>query len=169
MEVDNVLADEELKSRLAAVGAGILVIIAGFLVYNYFSNVGKKEGVLEEAAVTEEVSEEGEEAGEPEEVTGEEIQEATDEGLTQEEMEEAEGKGGPAPSYFWTANDYQQGDISGGEYTVKEGDTLWEIAEARYGSGFEWTKIRDANSDQIGTLPNGSQALIVPGQVLTLP
>lgn len=69
----------------------------------------------------------------------------------------------------WVATDYKNGDISGNSYVVKYGDTLWEIAEARYGSGFMWTKIRDANSSKIGFLPNGSQALIFPNQVLTLP
>ena len=162
MEVDNVLADEELKSRLAAVGAGILVIIAGFLVYNYFSKVGEGDNVLQEGAQTEQMAE-GKESNGEEEVMGEDLQDATDEGTTQE------GTGGPEPSYYWTATDYQEGDISGEQYTVKEGDTLWEIAEARYGSGFEWTQIRDANSGQIGMLPNGTQALITPGQTLTLP
>ena len=69
----------------------------------------------------------------------------------------------------WVANDYKEGDIKGDTYTVVEGDTLWEIAEAVYGSGFEWGRILDANRDSISYLPNGSQALIVPGQVLELP
>ncbi len=162
MEVDNVLADEELKSRLAAVGAGILVIIAGFLVYNYFSKVGEGDQLLENGTSTEQVAEQEEEGAEKE-VAGEETQTASEDAAGEE------GTGGPEPSYYWTANDYQEGDITGEEYTVVEGDTLWEIAEARYGSGFEWTQIRDANSDQIGTLPNGTQALITPGQTLTLP
>lgn len=33
----------------------------------------------------------------------------------------------------------------GGDYTVQEGDTLWSIAEDKYGSGFEWYRIADAN------------------------
>jgi len=69
----------------------------------------------------------------------------------------------------WQANDYKQGDIKKGTYTVKAGDTLWEIAEAVYGSGTEWTTILQANTGDIGMLPNGQQALIFPGQVLTLP
>jgi len=69
----------------------------------------------------------------------------------------------------WVANNYKYGDIEGSSYTVVRGDTLWEIAEARYGSGFEWHKIQEANFDAIRYLPNGSKALIVPGQVLTLP
>ncbi len=68
----------------------------------------------------------------------------------------------------WTATDYFHGDIGIGEYEVKLGDTLWEISEAVYGSGFEWHKILDANSKSIGYLPNGSQALIIPGQILKI-
>lgn len=66
----------------------------------------------------------------------------------------------------WTATDYKKGDIEGERYTVKYGDTLWEIAEARYGSGNQWHKIFDANN--IDYLPNGNP-LIIPGQVLVLP
>ena len=56
------------KNALAAVVAGILVIIAGFLVYNYFTKAGKisEEAItIEEGLVTKEAGEEGEEpAGE---------------------------------------------------------------------------------------------------------
>jgi len=69
----------------------------------------------------------------------------------------------------WTANDYKKGDITGKTYTVKYGDTLWEIAEGVYGNGSLWTNILASNSTQVGFLPNGSQALIFPGQVLTIP
>jgi nucleoid-associated protein YgaU len=54
------------------------------------------------------------------------------------------------------------------DYKVKSGDTLWDIAERIYGSGFEWTKIADANPEKIGTLPNGN-SLIMAGQVLVVP
>jgi nucleoid-associated protein YgaU len=70
---------------------------------------------------------------------------------------------------MWVANDYKSGDITGASYTVVRGDTLWEIAEAVYGDGSQWTKILQANKTEIGFLPNGSQALIMPGQVLVLP
>ena len=53
--------------------------------------------------------------------------------------------------------------------TVKAGDTLWEIAEGVYGNGADWTKILEANKGSIGFLANGQQALIMTGQVLTLP
>lgn len=70
----------------------------------------------------------------------------------------------------WTANDYKQGDIQAGtNYTVKQGDTLWEIAEAAYGNGTQWENIAQANSQSIDYLANGQQALIYSGQVLVIP
>ncbi|KXK07661.1 MAG: LysM peptidoglycan-binding domain-containing protein [Candidatus Dojkabacteria bacterium] len=70
---------------------------------------------------------------------------------------------------YWFATDYLEGDINPGIYEVSTGDTLWEIAEAAYGDGALWTLILDANSADIGFLANGSQALIVPGQLLNIP
>lgn len=69
----------------------------------------------------------------------------------------------------WVATDYKDGDIGKGNYTVVKGDTLWEISEAVYGNGANWSQILAANSSSIGFLANGSQALIVPGQVLVIP
>jgi len=142
------------------------------------------------------VREEGEQGEEGKEEQGE-TKETAEEGQAQEKDEVSKtpgkngsisdlGTGGPTngtngnvtnevtektafSELAWTPNDYIQGDISGYSYTVKSGDTLWEISEGVYGSGFEWTKILDANKEAVGFLPNGSQALIVPGQVLSLP
>lgn len=72
-------------------------------------------------------------------------------------------------STFWVANDYTQGEITGNSYVVKDGDTLWEIAEAKYGDGTAWTRILEANSADVGYLPSGQQALIFAGQTLVLP
>jgi nucleoid-associated protein YgaU len=69
----------------------------------------------------------------------------------------------------WIATDYVYGDIQTKSYTVQLGDTLWEIAEASYGNGSMWLNILNANSSSIGFLSNGSQALIIPGQVLVIP
>ena len=61
-------------------------------------------------------------------------------------------------------------------YTVKNGDCLWNIAKKYYGSGAQYTKIRDANTDVIqewankyhhGNTVNGT--LIYAGQVLKIP
>jgi len=53
-------------------------------------------------------------------------------------------------------------------YTVVRGDNLWTLSERYYGSGYEWYRIRDANKDKVGLLPNG-RPLILPGQVLKIP
>lgn len=47
---------------------------------------------------------------------------------------------------------------------IQPGDHLWRIANQRYGSGFQYTLIYDANKDQIR-----DPDLIYPGQVFTLP
>lgn len=49
-------------------------------------------------------------------------------------------------------------------YTVKPGDSLWKIAEARYGNGNKYHAIFDANRDILD-----NPDLIKPGQVLKLP
>jgi len=52
----------------------------------------------------------------------------------------------------------------GDTYTVQEGDTLWDIAKTHYGLGSDWTKIYEANKDE---LPDASSIQV--GQVLTIP
>ncbi len=74
-----------------------------------------------------------------------------------------------ATGQVWVANDYDEGDIDTGNYTVQYGDTLWELAEGAYGDGAQWTRILEANSDSVGFLANGQQALIITGQSLVIP
>jgi nucleoid-associated protein YgaU len=49
-------------------------------------------------------------------------------------------------------------------YTVVRGDTLWKIAEEAYGSGAQYTKIFEANRDQLDDPDR-----IFPGQKLIIP
>ena len=70
---------------------------------------------------------------------------------------------------IWTANDYEMGDVLTGNYTVTDGDTLWEIAEGAYGDGSLWTEILNANQSDVEFLSTGQQALIYPGQILIIP
>lgn len=68
----------------------------------------------------------------------------------------------------WQATDYQPTDIASNQYIVQLGDTLWEISEAYLGSGIYWTNIMENNLDKVSFLPDGSRALIQPGDVLNL-
>ncbi|HRN96703.1 MAG TPA: LysM peptidoglycan-binding domain-containing protein, partial [Candidatus Levybacteria bacterium] len=52
--------------------------------------------------------------------------------------------------------------ITGAKYTVRAGDTLWDISVRTYGTGYRWSEIATANS-----LSNPN--LIFSGNVLTLP
>lgn len=52
------------------------------------------------------------------------------------------------------------------DYQVAEGDTLFTISEKVYGDGSQWQKIADANS--VGTLANGNP-LIFTGTTLLIP
>jgi nucleoid-associated protein YgaU len=49
-------------------------------------------------------------------------------------------------------------------YTVEPGDSLWAIAEKFYGSGNDWSRILEANRDQIS-----DPDMIQPGQTLRIP
>lgn len=142
---------KEGKDGLSLVIGGIFILTLVFATYNYF-NKGRDINDME---------------NNEESVFEEQMGDLNGEGITKGQ---ALGTGGPVTTQpTWFANDYEEGDIEGDKYTVVEGDTLWEIAEAVYGNGFEWTRILEANSDLIGFLPDGSQALIIPGQVLVLP
>ena len=50
------------------------------------------------------------------------------------------------------------------DYTVKKGDSLWEIAAATLCDGAKYPEIVAANPDAIG-----SDMMVVPGQVLHIP
>ena len=60
-----------------------------------------------------------------------------------------------------TSNEETQ-TVPGKSYTVVKGDSLWKIAMAAYGSGYNWSDIAKANN-----LKNPSQLKV--GQVLSLP
>jgi nucleoid-associated protein YgaU len=53
---------------------------------------------------------------------------------------------------------------SGGTYVVQKGDSLWKIAVAQYGDGYQWVKIYNANKAVIGKNPG----IIRAGQILSL-
>lgn len=56
-------------------------------------------------------------------------------------------------------------DVMGGsQYTVQKGDTLSHIAKAHYGKASQWSRIFEANRDQLDDPDR-----IKPGQVLKIP
>jgi nucleoid-associated protein YgaU len=62
-------------------------------------------------------------------------------------------------------SDSEKPASSGGRiYKVKEGDTLWEIAEKEYKDGTKYAKIEEANKDKLG-----KGALLKKGMELVLP
>lgn len=134
-----------------------------------------EDGEISDEAASEE-AEDGD-SEDQEEPSEEETEDETSEPSEEEESEDEDSEETPEeeeqqPSGVvgaWVVNNYKKGEINGDKYTVIWGDTLWEIAEARYGNGFEWKDIQSANAHIVGRLPNGSMALILPGQVLTLP
>ena len=148
------------KNLATAVVTGILIVSLGLLSYRYFNKSPKPEigsGTSTEQPLT--ISEEINPSQENETKPNQSVLTDLNTGPVNQSMS----------TRNWVANDYKSGDVSGSKYVVKAGDTLWEIAEGRYGTGAEWTKILAANSSTIGFLPGGSQALIVPGQTLALP
>lgn len=141
------LSGEKTKDFIAGLIALIFVVTAGYLALNRFNDTsdttlgtGGEETVL----------------------TGETSSDST-------MRDDGDVAGTMDGMVMWVANDYEMGDISAGNYTVRDGDTLWEIAEAVYGDGTMWTQILDANSNDVGYLADGSQALIVVGQTLVIP
>jgi nucleoid-associated protein YgaU len=51
-----------------------------------------------------------------------------------------------------------------GSYKVKPGDSLWKIAQDRYGDGYKWRRIYEANRDSLKDID-----VLRIGQILTLP
>ncbi|OGC78037.1 hypothetical protein A2619_03070 [candidate division WWE3 bacterium RIFOXYD1_FULL_39_9] len=157
--------EKKTKDSLALIVGGIFILALVFTAYNYFNNnnatntTGEENGsivdrVRDILTNDEDKSKDLNGNGAMDVKQGSELTTETKTDPTNAE---------------WVATDYQEGDIDGNSYTVVRGDTLWEIAEAVYGDGSQWVKILAANSNDVGFLANGQQALIVPGQVLVLP
>ncbi len=68
------------------------------------------------------------------------------------------------PSPFNRTQSITSGEQSATEYTVKEGDTLWSIAERHYGDGSKWRRIQKANEGKICDDGN-----IKAGMVIVMP
>lgn len=154
--------EKKQNDSLALIVGGLFILALVFATYNYF-NKGKSsndaiEKRIQELQKLDKVKTTKEETPVVENTTGD----INGNGVSVTALTPAVA--GPE----WVANDYNKGDIHGDSYTVKSGDTLWEIAEAVYGDGAQWVKLLEVNKGSIGFLPNGQQALIIPGQVLNI-
>jgi hypothetical protein len=186
--------ENKIANFLAVLAAFLFVLGLGFLVYKQFINTKMalsdnfKAEITEEAASS--VREENKEtvAGTnsrideitksiKDKLSGDDKTEEDSQVKTQKEtqkprvdtIKKAQENTGNVLAGEWKANDYQKGQINKGSYTVKAGDTLWEIAEAVYGDGSQWVNILSANSASVDYLPSGQQSLIYSGQVLVIP
>jgi len=54
--------------------------------------------------------------------------------------------------------------ITGSEYTVQRGDTLWDIAVGAYGDGYRWTEIAEANNLSNPNVIHAGNVFILPGK-----
>lgn len=54
---------------------------------------------------------------------------------------------------------------AGSEYEIKPNDSLWKIAVATYGDGYQWVKVYKENKAKIGRNPN----ILISGTKLSLP
>lgn len=60
------------------------------------------------------------------------------------------------------AEESMEKPMAEGEYVVKRGDNLWNLAKEKYGDGRMWTKIRDANKLGRGYSLDIGQTLVIP-------
>ena len=167
-DVKTQTASPKERDGLALVVGGLFILALVFAAYNYFSKSNQNANTLENTNTDQQTNTTlSSDTTQPGNLDG---NGATSDNTTSPATETNPAVTTPAPiPAVWTANVYNKGDIVGSSYTVKYGDTLWEIAVGVYGDGTQWTKILAANSSKVGFLPNGSQALIFSGQTLVLP
>ena len=155
---ENKTGEKNTKDGLGLILGGIFILALVFVAYNYFSN--PSDTVEPTSNGNKSIIERIKDAISPEDegdLNGNAVSDSEIVGEQEYDMS------------LWVATDYEEGDITGASYQVNWGDTLWEISEAVYGDGAQWTKILEANASDIGFLPSGQQALIQPGQLLVLP
>lgn len=158
----------ETKDGLALIVGGLFILALVFATYNYF-NSNKKTNTPITEKIKEIVPQDEKETVGDINGNGAKVENKTETKYGTEQKGTVINTQPQTQEETWVANDYNMGDIKGNSYNVKDGDTLWEIAEGRYGNGEEWTKILDSNISNVSYLPNGEHSLIYSGQTLVLP
>ena len=126
--IDNIKNSEFWKSsesRAAIFVTGILVVIAVFLVFNYYQKTNTDQN---------------------------EIGQTTNESTSNEKNESTSSQKAENTTTEKT-----------GAYIVKEGDTLWSIAENELKDPYRWTEIKDLNKMTSSEVESG-QMLLLPDQ-----
>lgn len=149
----NTVENKEMKDKIALVVSLIFILALGFFGYRYFNGTNLNSNLFNKQDEKDDVSQDISSTS------------TTRDEQDQENLQDLDNQ----DEKTWTATDYKKGDIKTGDYQVQKGDTLWEIAEAVYGNGAQWTQILNANSNDIGFLPSGQNALIFAGQTLVIP
>lgn len=111
------------QSRLATVLIGVLVILAGYLVYDYLAVDNQVEEISPKPIATTKQNQE--------ETLGEITEEGDFQTETEDNLADEQAENGPNGK---------------NTYTVEQGDTLWNIAEEHLGSGFVWVDIARENN-----------------------
>jgi nucleoid-associated protein YgaU len=165
------------ENLISSVLGGVVVILMGVMIFNYFKSVNRTGTLTEEAAVkVEEVN--GTEGGVYEVKKDDELYKIAEKiyGDGKKYVEIANENGIANPDLIEVGMKLKLPDVEkvqvevaktneSSSYTVVVGDHLWKIAVAQYGDGYAWVKIYDANKKLIGRNPNE----IEKGMVLALP
>jgi len=179
------------ESVISTFLGGLVVVVVGILIYNYFSSVNKVEGP-EAGQIIEEGLKLVEENGElvPQAlpsthtvVKGEHLWQIAEKyygsGYNWVDIAEAnklvnadllaEGQKLNIPKTAVIQDTSVEIDKAAesvllNEYTVVKGDTLWSICVRSYGDGYKWTEVWEANKDKVA-----NPDVIEVGTVLTLP
>ncbi len=88
-------------------------------------------------------------SGESEDESGDADSDTSEEDSEEVNAAEVSGKYKQTSTRYSRGNDYECGDIRGETYKIVKGDTLWQIAEGRYCSGYAWVELYNANKSLI--------------------
>ena len=155
------------KGLIAGVAVVALLIVAGFISFNLFfksstpKTITPEPETINETVLGSETTPSAEASPSPNQPQGQ----TNGQSSTQTNTSPSGQVQGQTTS-TWTAVYHTGGSISGESYTVKRGDTLWEIARGRYGKALERQKIADANNISFDSL---GHPILHSGDVLKLP
>ncbi len=179
------------EATISTVLGGVVVVIVGILIYNYFSSVNKSASLVTAPAESPSLSLVEENGGMVPE--GLPLTHTVNPGEDLWKISQVYYQNG----YNWVdiakennladANKIEAGQeliiprapvkviaqadvtqatpaVETGEYMVQKGDSLWKISIKAYNDGYQWTKVWEANKEIVKN-PN----VIEPGTLLVLP